>query len=455
MAVINPIENGLHSLATALMGIQRMLAGDADRYLGKEIILRTHHAIETVLKAALIEMNPVFVFDERLTFESFFKSYAEFKAGSNAFMIERTIGLQRTLERLRRFEELNGLRDEEYRDFRERLEELEAIRNQFQHLGGDMDSKLVLRVTGAVIPRFLDVVDELSGSRARTYQFWFRNYSSEGPDFEGFRLNLTRLFPDAETVLNDLRRGHDQIAKNIFEGLRGKTFPALSLAAELRDIEFMLQEAPEVKLSGVVNAEVTHTDIRLITAIYESIRPPSHLLEERRKKPHIQGIERYDASVTFSKPEWDNSFQFNVDIEIALQFRFSVARGYLNLGPGADVMDLVRSVDVAIVLKAKCTAAGDSSRVHFLLTNRRGDASGNVRALQGTLQMTMTILPPGTIEPEHHSLTGVYSSDLTRENTFFDLHGWFSPDGALERPSGRWSSEASADLVFAAQDPAP
>lgn len=447
MAVINPIENGLHSLATALLAAQRILAGDSDRYLGKDLILRTHHAVETVLKAALIEMNPVFVYEEKQTCDSFFQSYAASRAGANTFMTERTIGLMKALERLKAFGELKRLQEKEYYDFRERLKELEGLRNQFQHLGAEMDHDRVISLVGSVIPRFMDVVDALCGSTARTYKFWVRNYSSEGPDFEGFRTNLERLFPEAETVIEDLRRGHDQVARTVVESLESKSFEDLSLSIDLRDIGGTFSEAPEIHLSGFIDVELAQSDVKLITAIRDTVRAPSHLLERHRNNATVQGIDRYAGHVTFSRPEWHGPHDFSVDFELTLQLRLRTARPYIKFGPSDEIVDLLRWVDIAIDLRVSCRSAGRAG-VHFSLQNRLGGGAGNVSALSGSLAVAINLLPLGTVERKGFSLQGHYSCALSEQNAFFDISGWLSPDGLVERPHVRWNSDTIADLIF-------
>ncbi|ENZ7892702.1 hypothetical protein ACG99Y_003708, partial [Klebsiella pneumoniae] len=65
MMNLTPYMNGVHSLAEGLRYLNKFLENDDDPYLMKEVIIKIHHGMETLLKDILFQKNPVFLLVEK------------------------------------------------------------------------------------------------------------------------------------------------------------------------------------------------------------------------------------------------------------------------------------------------------------------------------------------------------------------------------------------------------
>lgn len=443
---ITPVQNGAHSLAMALEAIDRALSNTGDEFAIKDAILRSHHALETLLKAALFDHNPVLLLDADAKVGKFVDHYAEFFAGKNQFLIDeaRTIGVGECLRRLRSLRLLGDLSEREFSELTAGTDLLGAVRNAIQHFAVEVNPDRVLRVLGGLLPRFLDTIELLSRGPDRFRGVGYRLFMMHsGVDLGSVRREVARIYPRADHVLSTLRSEYDDLVRQAIEALKTEPFEGVQGRLVLRDYGEVGAPPymPEVDASGILSFQIDRSRIHRLE--WEG---PAGLVEQADED--LQVI-RFAGSVKIGDPsleDMDADGQLAIGIgTIAAQVELEVRSldGVLMIPGLAEHVSLLRdaiiSLDATLDYRAVCLA----TEVHFSVQE--------VLEATGECRVHIRAFPKGYGEEEaQHAIDGILACPLTEETAPFRLNAFRDPDGKL-RSSNRsleWTIGLRGSLQF-------
>lgn len=453
MAKLTPIDNGLHSLAKGLEAFDALHEDRADVFLLKDAVLRTHHAIETLLKAALFEVNPVFVLKSDTKIDRYLTRYAEFVEGSNAFIIDEefTIGLSESLLRLRKIGRTKGYSDREFHQLQIATEELEELRNAIQHFAIEADTSVVARVLGNAVPRFVDLLDVLATPASRVSDTNSFEGRYQVADLSGFRKILTRIYPGSDDAVRLLRTRYDTLIRDAITFFSGKRFSGATLSVNVRDHGRVGAPPymPEVDFKGTIDIDVDfHRMTQLRFASFG-------IADFRQGLPDTVGTDTqnnmtsYEGSVSIANPsrkaehsdEWESVVTGSIELRVAVALQN--ATSVIHLDGAEEYAPVLRDVEIKMVASLKYEALALYDEAHY-----------DVRKLitaDGNLRLTITAVPDGyTQENKEHLISGSLQAVLDSTNAPFRLHAFVGPDGTLKGNRHlEWSINVNSDLVFA------
>lgn len=442
MTTLTPVENGLHSLAKGLEAFGKLHHDPSDVFALKDAVLRTHHAIETLTKATLFDINPVFVLKAETKIGTFISRFEEFADGKNSFIIDEefTIGLTDALDRLRSLGELREYPDREFFQLRSAVKELEVFRNAIQHFAINANVEIVARVLGNVVPRFVDLLEVLFQSPRRAFGFGysvvpFRHTTANLP---GFRTKLDEIYPESGGVLVLLRSRYDDLIRRANEFFSGREFPGVVIKATVRDHGKVGPRPymPEIALSGGIELAVdAHRLIFLATS-------PSG--EEQQAR-----IEAYEGSVTISNPvkggvaEQDLCFAVTGSIELRATIALGRADSAIRLPGAEEFVSVLRDIDIKLSASLRYNALALYDQAHYQVQK--------ILTASGALELTITAVPAGyDTESKKHLVSGIYGCELDEKKAPFTLFAFVEPDGGLrDHHSLDWTINTKSVLRFA------
>jgi len=141
---IDPRKNGIHSLAEALQELAEALQdfkkfheNPDDVFALKDSILRSHHALDTLFKHILYQINPVLLIKDETNVKKVIEGYNKFFRGETTTPLYElwTVTLEGTIKRLQDLGLLRGLEEREREYFLGSVKELTQYRNKLQHIG--------------------------------------------------------------------------------------------------------------------------------------------------------------------------------------------------------------------------------------------------------------------------------------------------------------------------------
>jgi len=434
MARIEPFENGIHSLAEALRAFKAFHDDNSNAYALKDAILRAHHGLETLFKSLLLDLRVysfqpdrrfplpydedwVLLLQENVTVKQILAACESLIKGEmfTPFDSElRTIGIDKTLSRLRRFQELKVLVEADYQQLLQSVRDLIGYRNRLQHFGLEADPEVVGRILGNVIPRSCDIL------------------AARYPDLSS---RLQGLYQDAPQVLDLLRNEYDILIRESVDFFRGKTFTnkPLSLVIEDHGHVGAPPYLPELAMSGILQAQ---WDYRALFDWAMDARP----------KP--VGIQPYSAEVKITKPVVANDLPSPPDYKSVtgrLDFRatlhYATAEGLLNWPEASQRAGFLRQVSLDITTWLDYQAEALYTGYHYDVVK--------LHSAKGSLEVQLTAISKGYTDPKQPELTGRYSALLDHNTAPFRLHAFVAPDGGLrDNYMLEWRINTSADLSF-------
>jgi hypothetical protein len=443
MTTITPIENGLHSLAKGLEAFNIFHSDPSNAFALKDGVLRTHHAVETLSKAALFELNPVFVLKSEIKVDKFISRFEEFAEGKNSFIVdeESTIGLADSLDRLHKIGELRGFPEREFFQLKNAAEELEEFRNALQHFAIKVNLEIVARVLGNIIPRFVDLLDVLSKS---TRRFWGSGYSimrlqNRAVDLSGFRKKLDDIYPESGRVIELLRSRYDQLIRQAVEFFSEREFPDTELHVKVEDHGRVGAPPymPGIFLKGPF--ELSLDVHRLIFQIPEESFKP-----EKDNQPQITA---YDASLKISNPtKLEDQGPFKVvhgSIELKATNALQQANSAIRLPNAEEYIPLLRNIEIKLAASIAYKAVAIYDQWHYDVQKILDES--------GSFKLTIAAVPSGyEADSRKHLLFGNLSFDLDKDNAPFRLHSFVELDGNLrDHHIFEWSMAGRSVLRFA------
>jgi len=410
MLKITPIDNGLHSLAKGLEAFNKLHGNPADVFSLKDSILRTHHAIETLAKAILFEINPVFVLRDDAKIGKFISRYKEFAEGKNSFIVddEFTIGLIDALDRLRGMGEIKQYPESEFSQLRNAAEELEKFRNAIQHFAIEANAEIVARVLGNIVPRFVDLLDvlQISANRSFGYGYSVVRFRHKTADLSGFMDKLVEIYPDSKNVIDLLRSQYDILIAKTIEFFSNKTFQNIVLSVKIKDYGKVGPPPyrPEVNLNGAFELALnSHQMLHLQLPADITIRTGGDNAQSN--------ITSYEGSVAISNPVKTPGAQSETDpvvngsIELRLAVTLRQPDSAIRLQDAGEYLPVLREIEIQMQASLKYEALVHNDSAHYLVQNMI-HASGN-------LKLTISAVPSGyDSEDRKHLIYGILNSTL-------------------------------------------
>ncbi len=95
--------NGIHSMAKGLEAFKAFYDDQENIFALKDSILRSHHALETLFKNVLYEINPVLLISDDRKVKEVIEGYERFAKGETTTVLDetKTTTLETAIERLR------------------------------------------------------------------------------------------------------------------------------------------------------------------------------------------------------------------------------------------------------------------------------------------------------------------------------------------------------------------
>jgi len=440
---IDPRKNGVHSLAEGLRAFKKFHDNPEDIFALKDSIIRSHHALETLFKHILYQINPILLVSEKLKAKEIVKGYEKFFKDKASTVLDEmwTVSLKEAIKRLQKFKLLKGLEERENELFFDSIEKLTNYRNKLQHLGLSTDPEEVGRILGNGIPRAIDVLEatysHLNELMLSSSKFGFVLHGTSSLQTSSIIEDLKEIFPDAPSVIDLLRRDYDQLIREAVEFFKRRTFSNHEL--KLKIVDHGKVGAPPYVPDLLSEGFLDFKCARLSSANFEFLS---------RMGQGTEGEMPYIAQVRISQPTFKRD---------PTNQNFGVAKGSLELEAHitferADIVLDLPDAEEKIAVLRRLTAiikADLNYEAHALMTDRHYECMKILKA-NGQLNIKLTAFPKGYgIESREAELIAEYQSKLNEEKAPFRLHAFLELDGSLrENYSLEWSINAKEDIKF-------
>jgi hypothetical protein len=406
--------NGIHSMAEALVAFKKFHEHPDDVFALKDTILRSHHALETLFKDVLYQVNPALLVTEDRKVKEVIEGYAKFVKGETATVLDEinTTNLEGAIERLRSLGIID-LEEREYKLFRDSIKELCSYRNRLQHLGISANPDIIGRIIGIVIPRGIDILDAISAhpSEKLFEPIYSRVRMLGRPSMID---SLTPIYQEAKSVIELLRSNYDSLVQEAIEFFSGKEFSNQCLTLRIRDHGEVGAPPyfPELDATGFFN----HTYDMGRSFAWESAR--------------IGKATPYEAKVNITQPSFKQEGaipDYGVakgKLELEARIFLETPNGSLVLTDAAERIGMLRGISVTIKATLEYAAEALMSDWHY-------DAR-KVLSANGQLIVSITAVPKG-YKSEEMEVVGMYHAKLNHENAPFRLHCFIEPGGSLSK----------------------
>jgi hypothetical protein len=200
--IIDPRQNGVHSLAMALEAFNKLHLDPSDAFSLKDSIMRADHSIETLSKDVVFQIDPALLLkgNQKNPIECLKKGYINYFKGHYSTILDdcQTIGLEESLVLLRDLK-LIKIDNDDFEFFIEHIKQLRLVRNKIQHLGISADPERVKRILGNTIPQSIAILQGAYDRLCDHDRYGFRFQTISIMDY------LKTTWPDAETWLDTLK----------------------------------------------------------------------------------------------------------------------------------------------------------------------------------------------------------------------------------------------------------
>jgi hypothetical protein len=455
MLVITAVENGIHSLAKGLEAFAQFHEDHTDKFALKDAIIRSHHAIETLLKAVLYEHNPVLLLPEdSVNLKRFMDAYPRGRSGESSYLEgQYTIGIEECLKRLKRIGQLQNFENREFERLCYGLRKLAELRNNLQHFGIEVRIDEVGHVLGITIPRFTALLNHLASQAMVRREFYssMPSYGSlEATHIRLFRWLITveEIFPGGERVIELLASQYDRELVEAAELLTRLRLPDLPLEIFIHFDEYFAKaarscEPPGIRLSGFINADFSSAP--------ESYYNPDAMFHESRIDRVGKTLPFYHASldvtVTGLAPDLPNRDDFIAAGSLSTisgtvlyhgTIRTERPSDYLNLPSGETAIRLLRGTEITIEASARYDA----------LWSTRLRAVHEILLLDGQVCVEIKAVPQGVFSSERdYALVGRVSLPVNTTTSTLSIRDSVSQPASSDLKTD-WHIVGIAHLEF-------
>lgn len=420
--------NGIHSMVCALKAFKVFHEQPDNIFALKDSILRSHHALETLFKDVLYQVNPVLLISKDHKVEEVMEGYVRYLKGQAPTVLDEThtTNLEITIERLRKLGAIN-LDDREYKLFQGSISELCSYRNKLQHLGISANPDLIGRILGIVLPRGIDLLDTISKwLTEKKFGVLLPIGFGQPPLME----SLEKMYNEAPLIVDLLRNNYDSLVQEAIQFLRGKDFSNQNMELKIRDHGNVGAPPffPEINSTGFFNYTY---DLR--STIEWGAR------RQLKKSP-------YEAKISIGAPSFEQRGtipEYGIAkgiLELEANILLDTAEGFIALQDSSEKIGMLRGINVRIRAKLAYEAEALMNDWHFDVRK--------VLIANGKMTTSISAVPKG-YKSEEMEIIGVYQVNLNKDNAPFRLHSFVEPGGVLSKNyTLEWNIRTTETLRF-------
>lgn len=441
---LTPYNNGVHSLAEGLRCLHQFLEKNDDPYLMKEVVIKVHHGLETLLKDLLFQRNPIFLLVEKTNVSQILEFYKGFYEGKNNYLFDdaKTITPEETISRIKDLKIISGINGKDYQQLAASFKTLNAVRNQLQHFAIKANPDEIVRVLGNLIPRTVGILKAYYSNGGRNpYQPKVDLIPHQPlPGMEqlfgqihDIDRDLNNIYMDATRVISEIEAKYDRLLNEAIGKLQGTISKRLQLGFKLRD-------------HGHVGAPPYLPEITLEGWLQESFASHRNSSSTRFYRPGEQITAVYDASLDISQPEvlsrgesWhqDSTTRLNISCEATIDILDS---GIFDIPDLNEFLPFIKSPKLSVLLQIECTSTGMYDDHHFDV-RKILDLKGILR-----VEFTSSVFGDPEIQP---SVRGIQELALNTENTSLSFHAFVESNYKLrDHHSLEIRVDDAADITF-------
>ena len=403
--------NGVHSMAKALEAFKAYHDDPNNVFALKDSILRSHHALETLFKDCLYQINPVLLIAEERKIKEVVNNFEKMAKGEAATILDETIttNLRDTIDRLKRLLIIR-LDGREYALFRHSIEELCSFRNKLQHLGISANTDVIGRTLGIVIPRAIEILDTF-------------------PKSSPLLNTLKPIYAESESVIHLLRNNYDILIQDAVSFFSKKEFADQVLGIKIRD-------------HGKVGAPPYFAELD-VTGFLNYSYDMRRMLEWNWARSGKEAT--YEASVNISQPKFtkDDSSDSGVaegKLELNAQIFLEIAGNSIALPEAEEKISVLRAIRIGLKVNLEYQADAFMNDWHYDVRK--------ITSAEGILILNIETTPKGYTK-EESQIIGEYKVKLNHENAPFRLHCFVEPGGTLSTNySLDWNLKTTGNLKF-------
>lgn len=349
---ISPFDNGSHSLAEGLKYLNEYLLDNAKQYSLKGAIINIHHGIETLLKDALFQRNPIFVLGEKTTIAQAIKRYKDFFENKNNYIFDDEFTINPT-EALSRTKELRigEIKERDYQALKNSFERLNTLRNQLQHFALRADPQFVIKIFGDLVPKAVKYISSCYTFDIGNRKILLPHYPLNGMQylFQGgasLLPYLEKFYPDAGTLIDLLQSKYDVMLNEALNKFKEKTLPSTIQKIELDS-------------HGTIGAPPYYPTIKLSGWINENFESHENSTESYGRFVHRPSSATYTASLNIDTPTListrESHFNNLMDHSISLSCEASVLDipAFIALEEYNEYLEFLRDAKTTIIINIR------------------------------------------------------------------------------------------------------
>lgn len=442
---ITPYKNGIHSLAGGLRCLKQFLDDSDDTYLMKDVVLKTHHGLETLFKDLLFQRNPVFLLVDKTNVGQILDFYKGFHEGKNDYLFDeaKTITPEETIIRIKELKIIEGVSSKDYRQLSISFKTLNAVRNQLQHFAIKAKPDSIIRVLGNLIPRSVALLKRCYKMNGQNqYQPRVNLIPHQAlPGMEqlfGKKRNiendLNNIFPEAVELIRTLETKYDLLLNEAINKFKKAVLKSLALSIKIRDLGHCGAPPyyPEFTLEGWMN---------------EKLEPHRNSMSNSffRQGETISAL--YDSSMTVETPEiikaavnWHDEAETRLKMFSESTISIINPDGFFDIPEFKEYIPFIKEPKIRLLLNLECISQGMFNDSHFDI-KRILDLSGEVK-----IELSSSVY--GDVD-NCPSVLGVQVIKLNASNTSLNFHAFVQSNKTLkDNYSLEIQIEDVADLEF-------
>ncbi|HBT0541390.1 TPA: hypothetical protein MA071_000573 [Klebsiella pneumoniae] len=443
MMKLTPYTNGIHSLAEGLKCLHLFIENNEDPYLMKEVVIKIHHGMETLLKDLLFQRNPIFLLVDKTTISQILDYYKGFYEGRNNYLFDdaKTITPEETISRIKELKIASGISSKDYQQITESFKTLNAIRNQLQHFTIEADSDRIIKVLANLIPGIVNLLKRCYSMRETSNYNPRINIIPHQP-LPGMEVlfeyghnidkDLNNIYEKSTDVINQLEVKYGRLLNEAIEKLQGSISDTIPLVFKLRNHGGLgpQPDFPEIILEGWLRENLgPHRN-----AVFPSFS---------RSNESVLGV--YSSSVSVSEPELIESKDeegLNVVTKVNISSDSSIEvlnSSIFDIPELNELLAFLKSPKLDVALQIECISKGVFNDNFFNVSK--------VIEIKGFLRVSVISYMYGDAEGKP-TVKGVYEIALNNKNTLLKLSSFVSLNKCIEKYSLEIIVDDVANIVF-------
>jgi hypothetical protein len=440
---INPYKNGVHSFALGLKALHEFLKEQNNEpFLLKEVIMKLHHGLETLLKDSLFKRNPVFLLDEKTTVAKIIKYYEDFNDSNNHYLLDNahTITPEEAIKRIQKLKIAPTVNEQEFSQLVKSFKELNALRNQLQHFAIKANPDRIVRLLGNLVPRgrklinacYADVFSPIGSSRSSLIpHIPTGNTRDLYNPVHDITPDLNSFYDQSSAVLDELSSKYDELLNQAIRAFRGSSIPELPIKVSFKSHGNVgcPPYMPDIDCKGWVNESFSvHTNSKDRNFFGE--RPCPAL---------------YEASIHVEQPQIIAHGE-HMSMDVRSKLRITI-EGSVDIISSKEIIDIsgfdehlqyLSKPEIRIFVEIECEGVGMFNESHYDIRK--------VESISGVLRAELRSSVFGDESP---SIKGAQSISLNKDNTAFTFHSFVDSTRKLkDHHSLELKIEDKAELKF-------